>query len=382
MKKGIDVKVRDVLENSSVAYSVLEFCVKDTCRGLDMSNLLDRPLSSVIFSKINWGKCLDHGIGWASIYPLTTDSETDVLTMISSILDQYKLGKEETGKDIVQGVKEPETTITLEDLIKVAKERYPEGTPYIPLSFGNNASPRVSKGGISGGFSNNVWEVNVSGYIYRNGKWAEILDKKETKEETLKKNLEKAKKFYKKGVVYRSVRGFSGMEGVTVTSNGEIKSNNKGDIWTYNQKGFLYSNGKWADIVNNPEKETKTSTKDVNLEIATEFYKKGVVYKPIRSVVSMEGSVIKSNGEIRTNNRGDIWTCSQKGYIYHNGRWADVITDKEVPVYGNPFEEIFKSSGKSFIESPNTPTPTTVGHKDMEMSDVKLKKIRKSKLKY
>ncbi|AGO47890.1 hypothetical protein Phi40:1_gp025 [Cellulophaga phage phi40:1] len=316
MKKGIDIKVRDVLENSLIAYSVLEFCVKDTNKGVDMSNLLDRPLSSVIFSKINWMKSLDHGISWSSVYNSTKDSKADVLTVISAILSQYSISKEKTGKDIAGVVKGSKPTTTLEGLVKVAKEEI----------------------------------------------------------------LEKAKRLYKKGVVYRPFKGPESK--FTSISSGIIKSNGRGDIWVGGQKGFIYKDGVWSDIVDNPEKDIEALILDINLDKARKIYGKGVLYRPVRGFSGMEGVTVESNGDIRSNSKGDIWTYNQKGFIHSNGKWGVLLGDKGVTVQGNPFEGLYKGSDKSFIKTPSTTTPTTVNYKGIETSDVKLKKIRKSKLKY
>lgn len=58
-------------------------------------------------------------------------------------------------------------------------------------------------------------------------------------------------------------------------------------------------------------------------------YPPGTIYIPLRdyTVDEHEENLVTESSQIRTNGM-DMWHYSQPGYIYNNGKWAEIISSK------------------------------------------------------
>ena len=154
--------------------------------------------------------------------------------------------------------------IKVDALLEEARSRYPIGTKYIPI---NGDGGKYPYSGISA--LECKWVKNPDGspagidcgigYVYVNGKWAEIVG--ETKSEPIDKDaiLKEARRRYPIGTTYRALNlygDYLGEHAEAIRECGWVYSLNDGiDCGV----GYVYVNGKWADVIK-PEYISITGT--------------------------------------------------------------------------------------------------------------------------
>lgn len=172
-------------------------------------------------------------------------------------------------------------------------------------------------------------ETNNGEYLYYNGKWAEIV-----KEVPTEGNLEKAKRLYPIGTRYMPLNQTGNPYGEIQTCAIEPEPGHEGRIFTVRSSagGYVYANGKWADIVNHTERVESPSSSDEesNLKKAIQLYPIGTYYKPLNA----SGNVIESVFEVKykpksvSEGMGDMIFGSEvdgSGFLYAKGIWAEII---------------------------------------------------------
>lgn len=269
-------------------------------------------------------------------------------------------------------------------LLAKARKEYPEGTRYRPISSSGrlyDTTVTVTREpnwhdseGIEGG----------PGYIYYQGKWAEIA-KDNIDYDAI---LEIAKRKYPKGTKYMPLSS----EGNLYTS---AKISNREAHW-YNKKsedgdkdrieigyGFAYIDGKWAEVV-----EEAISNKPTVKSIPTEEevlrrYPKGTWYIPI----AQGGGVLK-NPKQSEGNYGDsedyIWVSNEMGtgYVYdiENQKWADIVpnpnsVEVSMPEYPVTTQEAYFPTEKLVARKEVLTKQSASQHKVEELPLLKIKKF-------
>ena len=215
-------------------------------------------------------------------------------------------------------------------ILAKARKEYPIGTKYKPISNSGNLYDSTtvvtrtpywhgSEGNIEGG----------PGYIYYQGKWAEIAENNIDYDAV----LEIAKRKYPIGTKYMPLSS----EGNLYTS---AKISDKEAHW-YDKKsngqdkdrieigyGFAYIDGKWAEVVEETISSKPTVKSIPTKEEVLERYPKGTWYLPIHQDGTI-GTVPKESKGIYEKGDDFIWANSSTntGYVYdiRNQKWADVV---------------------------------------------------------
>jgi hypothetical protein len=141
---------------------------------------------------------------------------------------------------------EPEST-DIEALLEEANRRYPIGTMYKELNDKGKATGNLREASEGANWVVRGESIDVGlGYVYANGKWAEVESKSElTDREAL---LKEARRLYPIGTKYRPLNS-DGTEHMQ-DAKAEYECN-----WVRTGlgidcgDGYVYANGKWAKIV-------------------------------------------------------------------------------------------------------------------------------------
>jgi hypothetical protein len=161
---------------------------------------------------------------------------------------------------------------TIEGRLAYARQHYPIGTKYIPLystgkSWGVhnirsiNYDIRLHPEGMLEGMLE-----GGEGYIYANGKWAEIIKGEEFDLTTLEGRIYHTKKHYPIGTKYIPLNS----NGVPYKFIKEINMFPKyGSSCIEGGFGFIYANGKWAEII---KEEKNMETQKLSREGLKEIY--------------------------------------------------------------------------------------------------------------
>lgn len=249
-------------------------------------------------------------------------------------------------------VESPGNSIDYDAILAEAIRRYPIGTNYYPLDAGANKSQRITTS-----VKEAVWfEKKVNnfsrepqdlieiggGYVYVDGKWAEIAENSIDYDAV----LEIAKRKYPIGTKYMPLSS----EGNLYTS---AKISHKEAHW-YDRRskgqekdrieigyGFAYIDGKWAEVI-----EEASPKKPIPSEAEVlARYPKGTWYMPINRDGTI-GTVPKESKGIYEKGNNFIWVNSSTstGYIYdiEAQKWADIVP--------NPNSDFRELSEKELIE--------------------------------
>jgi hypothetical protein len=247
-----------------------------------------------------------------------------------------------------QIVKTAENSIDYDAILAEAIRRYPVGASYNPLNALGKTSKRVLPSirearwfekKVDNSSRNPQDLIDVGGgYVYVDGKWAELAENNLDYDAI----LEIAKRKYPKGTKYMPLSS----EGNLYTS---AKISFEEAHW-YNKKsqgadgdrieigyGFAYINGKWAEVV--------STVKSIPTEEEVlRRYPKGTWYLPIKDSGSI-GKIPKESKGIYEEGENYIWVNSgvDTGYVYdiQNQKWADVVP--------NPHSDFRKPSEEELI---------------------------------
>lgn len=232
-------------------------------------------------------------------------------------------------------VKPSESSIDYDAILAEAIRRYPIGTNYYPLNGRANKSDRITTS-----VKEAVWfekKVNNSsrnpqdlieignGYVYVDGKWAEIAENNIDYDAV----LEIAKRKYPKGTKYMPLSS----QGNLYTS---AKISDKEAHW-YDRRsrgqakdrieigyGFAYIDGKWAEVI---EEASPKNSFPSEAEVLRR-YPKGTWYLPIFANGAV-GEVPKQSEESYGGGDDYLWVSTEigTGYVYdgRNQKWADVV---------------------------------------------------------
>lgn len=193
-------------------------------------------------------QCWDCGYGYIYVNGVWAEILTEPKVIVATEKD---MASPEAFEAMLGADPVPETNL------EKAKRLYPKGTKYLPLASDGSV---YSDSAISNGDPEQLtYGIDVGrGYIYvkKFDKWAEIISEAKAVEEpkvskgmTNEQLLEKAKKDYPVGTVFKSA--YSG-DTFTVKSNSHAFC---GKSIVVDSGPYLYnhSNGKWAEIISKPE---------------------------------------------------------------------------------------------------------------------------------
>jgi hypothetical protein len=200
--------------------------------------------------------------------------------------------------------------------------------------------------------------------------------------------LEEARSRYPIGTTYIPINGNSGKYLSSATSTWECKWVNNSDGVLFGIDcglGYVYVNGKWAEIVGEPKAEP--IDKDAILEEARRRYPIGTMYRAL----NLYGDYL---GEYAEAIRECDWVYSSVdgidcgvGYVYANGKWADVIKPEYISITGTighisdyPIMSRAEFDGGEGTFTLNTPSITSKRLPDGQEPIIIAKKEKKQKL--
>lgn len=260
-----------------------------------------------------------------------------------------------------------------EKLLAEAISKYPIGTKYIPLTdLGKTYSSVDIATVVRTPNGNSDLIEGGPGYLYANGIWAELVTVK-TFENSIDYNalLKEAKRRYPKGTSYYPLDAGNcpskrptevTKEAVWFEKKVDNSSSTPQDLIEVG-KGYVYVDGKWAEIVEN------NIDYDAVLEEAKRKYPIGTKYMPLTS----KGEVYDTG--VKTSNREAHWYDRKSngqdkdrieigyGFAYIDGKWAEVI---EETVLEEPIVNKYMPSGTLAIDSMSYfPTEKLVARKEV-----------------
>ena len=225
-----------------------------------------------------------------------------------------------------------QNTAPEESLLEKARRLYPIGTKYVPLNSNGSTYANAYKSQRIPGQQYNTGNIECgTGYIYISNlnKWAEIVKE----EAPVNDLLEEAKRRYPVGTKYKSV--IPNDREYTVDEQ-SFSLRNANHVWGEANKGSLYDNGKWAEIISTPEVSTELSETEMIAKL-TEMYPVGTTFIPASRFAAIYGSItvkkdwfiIKSlNGYKFKNFDG---SSVMSGYLYTDkGIYAEIISQAKV----------------------------------------------------
>ena len=149
------------------------------------------------------------------------------------------------------------------ELLEEASRRYPIGTLYKELNDEGEVTGALREASEDANWVVRGESIEVGfGYVYVNGKWAEIVS--ETKAEPIDKEdiLEEAKRRYPSGTRYRPIDRFGNTYSETYLSQTYcrwLKTDDGKEIGIECGIGYVYVDGKWAEIVSETKTEPTTT---------------------------------------------------------------------------------------------------------------------------
>ena len=163
-----------------------------------------------------------------------------------------------------------------DEILKEAKRKYPPGTEYMCAL--DNRRDKIQPGDELRWYDTGHTQIDAWGrlFVYYNGKWADIISKKESP-------LEEAKRRYTHGIVFNNKNLITNSAGydVTVTGNNfyvdqdSVKLSSDSSSPTSNWT--VYKNGEWAKILDLPPE--KTMSQDDILRQADKMYPVGTTWQ-------------------------------------------------------------------------------------------------------
>lgn len=288
-----------------------------------------------------------------------------------------------------------------DEILEIAKRKYPKGTKYMPLtgegSLYTDAKvshqeahwyTRKSRGG-----DRDRIEIGY-GFAYIDGKWAQVVEKPNSKKSI--PSEEEVLRRYPKGTWYIPI--FTG--GAVGETPKESEGNYGGGsdfLWVSSEvgTGYVYDiqNQKWADIVANPNSNPKELSEKELIAEAYRRYPIGTKFKSpddkgaIREVKPYAGRstvvwALDRNGKLRADNgmfndvldRGRKTLCSNP-HIYHEGVWAEIVHEPPMPGYPITTQNAYFPTEKLVARKEVLTKQNASQHKVEELPLLKIKKF-------
>lgn len=227
-----------------------------------------------------------------------------------------------------------------DSILEEAKKRYPIGTVYRPLQAdGDTFSLLEYKATIECKWWRSGTNPGIEcgeGLVYINGKWAEVISKPESQSIDYDAILEEAKRRYPIGTKYKPLdtdgnvchtRGtrpaqFECVWYLRKDENDDYDGIECGD-------GYVYLDGKWAEVISEPEPKSKPIDYDAILEEAKRRYPIYTEYKALDYDGTVRGGMEVACRECKwVYNDGKHYgiDCGL-GYVYVNGKWAELADE-------------------------------------------------------
>lgn len=251
------------------------------------------------------------------------DKEKVLLTDLNEISDYLPEGH----VDKIMTIKE--------SLLEEAKRKYPIGTVF-KSALKHDSNPYVGKV-VKGMYLDNnshIWNGDSIGFLYDNGKWAEIVSNLEVNE--FKKGdyivlLKKSNtKYFTQNYIYLQNKNYQ----CFYTNCDSIGETTSGGAYFEDKNNWRYATPEEIDEYNRVGKPFDVTTlkqKEMSIqEIQEECKKRFPIGCKFKCANTKQESILLQDNTVYTIDNNNIYASYGRGCLYHQGKYAELISLPEI----------------------------------------------------